>query len=212
MDGKEARRYESANGEKLMRYLILATIMSLVATGAAVAEDIAPERIIDAATGDWDKDGKQDLAMLVAPADQDDDIGVYIYLRDKDHELLKLVAAAPKKVWGSFSLDGVFGQEPSIKALPNGSIAVHSQNSSIGRDRWEQTLTVAYRNSAFIVAGYTYSYYDTLDPDSNGPCDYNVLTGKVTKNGKDSKTDPRTVKIEDWDDQVGQKACGLSQK
>jgi hypothetical protein len=31
---------------------------------------------------------------------------------------------------------------------------------AIGRSRWEQTLTIAYRNDQFVVAGYTYSYYD----------------------------------------------------
>ncbi len=195
-----------------MKYLALTALVSLLAAGTAFAEDIAPERIIDAANGDWDKDGKQDIALLVAPAEQGDDIGIYIYLRDKDHDLLKLVTTAPKKVWGNASLDGMFGQDPSIKGLPNGSIAVHSENSGVGRDRWDQTLTLAYRSGAFIVAGYTYNYYDTLDTNNNGSCDYNVLTGKVTKNGKDSKAEPKTIKIEDWDDQAGQKNCGLQQE
>ncbi|TCR92832.1 hypothetical protein [Rhizobium sp. BK376] len=194
-----------------MRNLIPAILLSLLTGGVAAAEDIAPERIIDAATGDWDKDGKTDMAMLVGPKEQGDDIAIYIYLRDKDHDLLKLVTTAPAKVWGNASLDGMFGQDPSIKGMPNGSIAVHSENSGVGRDRWDQTLTLAYRNGAFIVAGYTYNYYDTLDPDHNGSCDYNVLTGKVTKDGKDTKAEPKTIKIEDWDDQVGQTGCGIKQ-
>jgi hypothetical protein len=89
------------------------------------------------------------------------------------------------------------------------SISVGSQNDAIGRDRWDQTLTLAYRNGAFVVAGYTYNYYDTLDTNHNGSCDYNVLTGKVTKDGKDSKAEPQTIKIEDWDDKLGQKGCGF---
>jgi hypothetical protein len=102
----------------------------------------------------------------------------------------------------------MYGQDPSIEALPGGSIAVHSQNSAIGRNRWEQTLTIAYRNDQFVVAGYTYSDYDTIDNDDNGQCDYNVLTGRVSRDGKASKVDGKTIAITDWDDAVGRKACG----
>jgi hypothetical protein len=188
--------------------LMLATILAL--TASAAAEDIAPERILAAAVGDWDKDGNPDLALLVAPKSDDDMIGIYIYLRDKDHTLLKLAAAALGKVAGNASLGSLVGQDPTISALPNGSIAVHSENSGVGRDRWEQTLTIAYRNAAFIVAGFTYSHNDTLEPDNGGACDYNVLSGKVSRNGKNSKIEAKTVKIGDWADALGMTACGIT--
>ncbi|NTI21839.1 hypothetical protein G6M87_08110 [Rhizobium rhizogenes] len=198
-----------------MKPLAVAALISIsAATAAATETAVAPGRIVDAAIGDWNKDGKPDLALLVAPApdDQaDSSIGIYIYLRDGEHSLLRLAAAAPNKVWGSTEPDGIFGQEPSMKALPNGSLAVTSQNDAIGRDRWEQTLTLALRNNAFVVAGYTYVYRDTLNPDGGYSCDYNVLTGKATKGGKDLKTEGKTVKIEDWEDDLGQKGCGVSQ-
>ncbi|KQV31753.1 hypothetical protein ASC97_18900 [Rhizobium sp. Root1203] len=187
--------------------IVLTAVLS-IAAGSAFAEQIDPAKIIGGATGDWNHDGEADLALLVAPPAQGDDIGIYIYLRDKDHALLTLAAHAPGKVRGNGSLDGMFGQDPSIEALPSGSIAVHSQNSGIGRDRWEQTLTLAYRNEQFVVAGYTFSHYDTLDTSDNGACDYNVLTGKVTSNGRASKVDAKTISIAEWDDDVGQKACG----
>ena len=193
-----------------MKRLALALVATLAATTTAWADEIAPERIIAAATGDWNKDGNQDLALLVAPKDEDENIGLYIYLRDKEHLLLKLAASAPDKVVGNSNIEGMFGQDPAISALPSGSIAVHSENSGIGRDRWEQTLTIAYRNASFVVAGFTYSHYDTLDPDAGGSCDYNVLTGKVTNNGKDRKVDARTIAIVDWTDDAGTKACGIS--
>ena len=203
------------NREIIMKPLVVAALISLSATATVAAETaIAPGRIVDAAIGDWNKDGKPDLALLVAPApdDQaDNPIGIYIYLRDDEHSLLRLAAAAPNKVPGSTEPDGIFGQEPSIKALPNGSIAVTSQNDAIGRDRWEQTLTLAFRNNAFVVAGYTYDYRDTLNPDGGYSCDYNVLTGKATKGGKNLKIEGKTIKIEDWKDDFGQKGCGASQ-
>jgi len=197
---------------KLLTYAAF-TLLS-VATTAHAGDAIAPDRIIDAAIGDWNKDGKPDLALLVAsaPDDQaDNPIGIYIYLRGGEHALLNLAVSAPNKIWGSVGPDGMVGQEPSIAALPNGSITVTSQNDSVGRDRWEQTLTLAYRNNSFVVAGYTYVSRDTLEPDSGYNCDYDVLTGKATKNGKDIKADARTVKIEDWQDDFGQKICGDGQ-
>ncbi|NEI69679.1 hypothetical protein GR212_08875 [Rhizobium lusitanum] len=191
-----------------------ALILLSLATAAHAGDPVPPGRIIDAAIGDWNKDGKPDLALLAAssPDDQaDNPIGIYIYLRDDEHSLLKLAASAPDKIWGSVEPGGVVGQEPSISALPNGSIAIVSQNDSIGRDRWEQTLTLAYRNSGFVVAGYTYDSSDTLEPDNSHSCDYNVLTGKVTKDGKTLKADAKTVSIQDWQDDIGQKACESGQ-
>ncbi|NLS20845.1 hypothetical protein HGP16_30520 [Rhizobium sp. P40RR-XXII] len=193
-----------------MRSLACVLILLSLA-GAARAEDAAAtSRIIDAAIGDWNEDGKPDLALLMAPAsgDQaDNQIGIDIYLRDDEHSLLKLAASAPNKIWGSVEPGGTVGQEPSISALPNGSIAIVSQNDAIGRDRWQQTLTLAYRSNNFVVAGYTYDSFDTLEPDNSHSCDYNVLTGKVTKDGKTLKAEARTVSIQDWQDDFGQKAC-----
>ncbi|AYG65855.1 MULTISPECIES: hypothetical protein [unclassified Rhizobium] len=193
-----------------MKLLACALILLSLATTARAEDAGAPGRIIDAAIGDWNKDGKPDLALLVAPASDDqadNPIGIHIYLRDDEHSLLKLAVSAPNKIWGSVEPGGMVGQEPSISALPNGSLAIASQNDAIGRDRWQQTLTLAYRNSNFVVAGYTYGSRDTLEPDNSHTCDYNVLTGKVTKDGKTLKAEARTVNIQDWQDDLGQKAC-----
>lgn len=209
IDRSSPSHYGPAKMETLMRRTIVTALLSLAAFNLAHAEDIAPERVLDGATGDWNKDGRQDLALLVAPKSGDEDIGIYIYLRDGDHDLLRLAAGAPGKVSGNADLDGLVGRDPTIKALPNGSIAIHSQNDAVGRDRWEQTLTLAYRNNTFVVAGYTYSYNDTLDPKHNGSCDYNVLTGKVS-GGNGAKAEAKTIEIKNWQDDIGQKACGLN--
>ena len=175
---------------------------------AAWGETIDPARIIDAATGDWDQDGQQDLAILAASAEDGGQIGIYIYLRDGEHQLLRLAVSAPGKISGTTDADGAFGQEPSINAIGKASIAIHSQNSAMGRDRWDQTLTLVYRDKQFIVAGYTYNYYDTLDPNAGASCDYNALTGSMQKNGKSVEATPKTIAIEDWTDETGQAICG----
>lgn len=177
----------------------------LSALTAQAADMIDPSRIISAATGDWDKDGSPDLALLAEPPESsEDDHGIYIYLKGETNRL-QLKTFAPNKVWGNLT---TYGQEPFIEALPNGSILITSHNDSIGRDRWEQKLTVAYRNFDFVVAGYTYSSYDTLDLDNTSECDFNVLTGKGKSNGKPVATKGEIVLLKDWSDDRGQSACG----
>jgi hypothetical protein len=197
----------NAEQETNMRRFIFAA--ALLSAHAAFGADFDPARIVDAAIGDWNGDGKPDLALLAEAADDadDDQLGIYIYLRD-DHDLLRLATSAPGKIWGTTVPEGIYGQEPSVKAAGKSSIAIHTQNSAIGRDRWEQILTLAYRNNQFVIAGYTYSHYDTLDPDGGGTCDYNALTGKLQKDGKDVKAEPRTIAIADWKDETGQSICG----
>lgn len=190
-----------------MKRHILAAVLFGIPAGTAMAQDFPADRIIAAATGDWNKDGAPDLALLVAPGDDSDMISIDIFLQSDDHKLLKPVAQARDKIFGNYSHDGLYGNDPDIKALGNGSIAVTSQQNAIGRNRWEQTLTIAYRNGDFVVAGYTYNYYDTLDPDAAGKCDYNVLTGKAMVNDKPAKVAPRTIKIQDWDQEKDRGPC-----
>ncbi len=80
---------------------------------------------------------------------------------------------------------GGAGQIPSLSLASNGSVLVNSQNDSIGRYRWYQVLTIAYRQGAYRVAGYTYDWRDTLNLPDNGTCDLNLLNGRghLTING-----------------------------
>jgi len=185
---------------------VMTAFIGFCASATQAAEAIDPDRIVFAATGDWDKDGSMDLAMLVAAAEgSDEDHAVYIYLNDGDTDRLELKTVATNKIWGDLTMAG---RAPSITALPNGSILITSHNDAVGRDRWEQKLTVAYRNFDFVVAGYTYTSYDTLDPDNTSECDFNVLTGKGKSNGRPVATKGEIVLLKDWSDDRGQTACG----
>ena len=181
---------------KALNFVLLCGLA--LATQPAFASEFPMERVIGGASGDWNKDGKTDLALLVAPGSEDEDIGLVLYLEDADRPLLRPVIQVKNFVWGNASLDGFYGQDPTIAATESGSIRVRSENSGIGRGRWEQTLTIAYRDGEFLVAGMTYSHYDTLDPDANGSCDYNVLTGAFVKDGKSGKTTPQRIAVSDW--------------
>lgn len=193
-----------------MRSIALVPLL-LLAAPAASAQDFPAERVVAAAAGDWDQDGSADLAIIAQPADGGDvDNGLYIYLNNADRARLDLAAALPKAIWGSLTLSG---QEPELAAMANGSLQVTSKNETIGQERWRQTLTVAYRNFDFIVAGYTFSSYNTVEMDGNGEnrtrsCDLNVLTGKGTADERPIATKAAFVLLRDWDDAIGQRACG----
>lgn len=196
-----------------MKRMMTAAVIAMLPAVSASAGDFPAGRVVSGVTGDWNKDGRSDLALLVAPEDADSDEALlYLYLADKTHNLLRPVSEGAYSLWGNTNLDGMFGRDPELKALDNGSLAVTTQNSGIGRNRWTQTVTIAWRDSQFIVAGFTYNWNDTLDidnPDSNGSCDYNVLSGKYVLNGTSQNTAPSTVSLKDWSDERGIKVCGV---
>ena len=190
--------------------------MILASAGAATAGPIDTNNIVAAATGDFNKDGASDLVLLVRGEDAMD-LRFFLQAGDGGGYLTES-GVALGKVWGTAEPDGMRGQEPELKALANGSIQITTHNDAIGRDRWSETLTIAYRNTDFVVAGFTYDYHDTLDEYNNGDCDLNILTGKGAGNRPDGKQGniafkisvaPQFVPFKDWDDSVALKACGI---
>lgn len=176
-----------------------AVLAGLVATlSPAMAQDAAfePSTVLDAATGDWNRDGHDDLVVLAFSGPEEDmDIGVYVYLRDADRNLLDLALTAPDAVWGGRDF---YGQEPSVTALANGSFVVGTQNFGVGRNKWEHKLSVAYRNERFVVAGLTYNSFDTLQEDPSIECDLNLLTGKGKVNGKQVTFRKLNLTLAEW--------------
>ncbi|MXN52033.1 hypothetical protein GR158_12970 [Shinella sp. AETb1-6] len=177
-----------------------------VLPAGAIAADFPAERIIAMASGDWNKDGTADLAVIATPENDGDDNGLYVYLAKPNESRLTVALSLPNTVWGSLTL---FGQEPELAALANGSFTLSTKNETIGRDRWRQSLTIAYRNFDFIVAGYTFTSYDTLNPDGGQECDLNVLTGKGKSSGRPVAGQAQFVLLKDWKDDIGRSICGL---
>ena len=168
-------------------------LSSSALSGAAWAQEqeamVPAGAIAGAVTSPVDGDINRYRAVLV-----ETDEGGDLYVFTDAGEGWKQVALAKDMVWRG----GMYGQEPWMEATEHGSLKIYSENSAIGRNRWEQILTIAYRNGVFRVAGYTYSYYDTLDPDANGQCDVNLLTGKGVLNGKSFKTSLEALPVKDW--------------
>jgi len=163
---------------------------------------INPGKVLGVVVGDWNKDGGMDRAILVAPDNEDHDVGLYIYLQD-DANNSQLEIFKPNLVWTGI----MWGNTPSLGVTSTGSLQVLSQNQAIGRNRWSQKLTIAFRNNHFVVAGYTYESYDTLDVNSEMTCDVNLLTGKGFVNKKAFRTQQVNIKLADWSDQSVPKEC-----
>ncbi len=172
-----------------MKTRIAAVLLALACAGPTVAQDV-----VDSALSDLNGDGlRERFTLLHYPgADTADliieDTGTG---RITAHDLVH-------------SPD-VPGRIASVDVAPNGSIRVLSMNESIGRNRWHQTLTIAFRNGDYRIAGLTFEYYDTLDMDVFGGCDLNFLNGKgFAWHGTRKKTaithDQQPVRMVDWTD------------
>ena len=181
---------------------ICASFLFSTPTTASDQHTIDPGKVLGFVIGDWNKDGGMDRAVLVSPDDMDDDVGLYIYFQD-DELGSRLAIYKPNLVWSG----SLWGSTPSLKVTSAGSLQVVSQNQAIGRNRWIQTLTIAYRNNEFLVAGYTYNAYDTLDPNAGISCDVNLLTGGGIKNKKRFKSQKRLIKLADWSEQMAPEQC-----
>lgn len=98
---------------------------------------------------------------------------------------------------------GGMSSPPYLSLTEFGSVQVISQNDAVGRGRWELILTLAHRQGALRVAGFTYSWRDTLDPDDFGSCDVNLLTGRGETSRSGEKPFAITVRggapaVTDW--------------
>lgn len=121
---------------------------------------------------DFDGDGVEDRAYISESAARDDlDLTIEASTAGRfDY---------PGLIWGRFEWGG---QEPDLTLTGSGSLVLHTMNESMGRSRWSQRVTIAYRDGAFRRAGVTYEWRDTLNLAVGGNCDVNLLTGRGVRN------------------------------
>jgi len=190
-----------------MRLAVFTTamILSVAMDSGAGAQTLAPEELFDAAVGDWNRDGKPDLAVLAQSDTEIADTSLFIYFReDAEDGVLTLEFSAEDMFWGSGGSRRFHGQEPSLKALDNGSLAITEQNWAVGRERWSSTATIAWRGERFIVAGYTYNSFDTLQQEEPLNCDLNLLTGRGVVNDSPITFSASTIALSDWTSETGE--------
>jgi hypothetical protein len=157
-------------------------------------------------TLDLNGDGVLDRAMLMAAEDEPAALHLVLGRRSGSGVAFDAPVIKPDLVFNG----AMAGQQASLEAGRGGSLRVLSLNEGIGRNKWTQTLTIAFRKDRFVVAGLTYATYDTLDlddPSSNYTCDVNFLTGRALRNGKPyaGKVSPMT--LADFDPEQLPKAC-----
>ncbi len=177
---------------------------ALLCVSAKAEQSFSPAQITSVATGKLTKSGDAlDVAMLVAPPGDSDADHTLVILTPQDggwEGTVEPLRVYENAVWGG--VGETFGNKPSVAFSPAGSLLLNSHNEAFGRHRWTQTVTLIWRDDDLVVAGFTWTEYDTLDPDANGTCDVNLLSGRadVTKNGKSGKVDIGKARLSfaDW--------------
>jgi hypothetical protein len=181
-------------------YLFLA--LTLATPALSQAPLVAPHKAISAVTFDWNKDARPDRAVLIdVPEQNSEDADLYIYL-SKNNEM-QLYTHLKAAAWqGKAS-----GTQPSLRLGPKGALQILSQNTAIGRDRWERTVTLSYRKGAFVVSGLTMRSYDALNPKNSHRCDINLLTGRGLVDKKRLRLKPKATIVAHWTEDLIPAAC-----
>jgi hypothetical protein len=164
-----------------------------------------PQAIISALSTDINGDASMDRVMLTQEEDGDATLWVYLGKDAPDGGL----AFHPPIVAKSIVFAGpAFGQWPTLEMNRNGtSLLVRSQNESIGRNAWNQTLTITWRNNQLVVAGLTYAFRDKLELGKTGGCDVNYLSGRALRNGKPHPEKVAPLALAAFDPDTMPKAC-----
>ena len=196
-------------GTKIMRAKILLGCLAMA--GAAQAQQASEppnprlDTVVSVVTLDFDGDGDMDRAALVQ-GKEDDDADLFIYLAGSDPNdagRRELALVKESVAW----IGGMWGTLPILEASPKGSLLLRSQNDAIGRSRWSQTLTIIRRGGRFLVAGFTMTSRDTLEPNSSSSCDVNLLSGQAVRNGKKLTTTSKPIELKEWDENTWPKEC-----
>jgi hypothetical protein len=177
--------------------------LSLVVAGVALAAD-APKQMLAETIADLNGDGVRDRAVLLHDKDGEDvDLAVYLSSGGK-------AADKPAVYKAAFGWTGdMAGTKPELGTNKAGSLVVVFQNDGVGRDRWRQQFTIAFRDGRLVVAGYDYQSRDTLAPGQRGNCSINFLAGKGSRDGKPVTVPPGAIPLSDWSDKSTPAACNF---
>lgn len=176
-----------------MKLIISLALVFILATKLHAQESQIPFSKVLSAVSDY-QDTVYYRAVLVQG---EEDADLYIYTRP-DYENLQLEVYTP-----SIAVTGIGLTDAYLVRNDAGNLQLVSHNPAIGSFRWEQTLTIAYRNDQFIISGFTFSYYNTVETTEDGEvktghCDINLLTGKGIKDENPINTQMRAVPVKAW--------------
>ena len=158
-----------------------------------------PSNVLSAVSGDWNKDGVLDRAVLVA--DPDNTAADLLVYAGTARGLVLLTSAHDVAYAGMMA-----GTHPSLTLGKSGALQVYSENEGVGTGHFDRTLTLAWRDNRLVVSGVTLHENDTTNPDGGGSCDINLLTGNIDRAaGPDFVTKrvhitPGAIAVDAWDD------------
>jgi hypothetical protein len=154
--------------------MTLRALVLLAVSVALPAQADQGERVLSAVlSGDWNGDEAPDAALLYAHEDGMTDL---VILQGSGYRGLQPLLDLPGVIWSG----PMAGQMPGFEARSDTSFAIRSEQTGVGRTPWYQWVTVAWRDGAYVVAGYDYSFYDRLDLSHHGNCSVNLLAGRYT--------------------------------
>lgn len=188
--------------------IILFLSLTLSAFAQEAAKDATKEIIIRANDVLSAISGYQDSVYFRAVLVQGkEDADLYIF-NSPDDDFQQTVYAKDIVITGIGGVDAYLTQSPS------GSLQLVSENIAIGRHRWEQRLTIVYRDEQFVIGGYTYSFYDTLATDDNGDiksgkCDINLLTGRGIIDDRPFRTEMKARPVQNWNIDISLPECAF---
>ena len=185
---------------------VVAGGLAVAALSGASAQDALPSAkdIMAQLTADFDQDGIADRLIVTRNPEGGDFGDLHVFKGSKD--------AAGKDSFKRLSLSKEFSfGVHSIEEKRKGVFTVESGNAN-GRYKWEQTLTIAWREGRLVVLGITYASYDSLAAEEMGNigCDLNLSTGKGTRGDKNRpvRVSLKPVPVAQWTDEKRPKVCG----
>lgn len=165
---------------------------------------VPPSKIVSAASGAWTDDGSVGRAVLI---DDDDnasvDLVIYSGNSTNPDQGLKLSAFAHDIA----SSGNMMGNTAELRQTQKGALQIYSENMAIGRDKWERTMTLAFRGGHFVVAGLTMTAFDDLKPNSAVSCDLNFLSGTGKMGKKTLKVAAGGIPVDKWSEDMVPAAC-----
>lgn len=150
--------------------IVSALLLVALPFAAHAQDEPQPGQLIAVLSGDWNGDSIPDA--VVVQHGQGGFADLVVLTGDGIYGLQPVVHLGDQVFVGRMA-----GQAPTVMARSDSSFTLHSENTGIGRSAWLQDITIAFRQGAFVVAGFTYTTYDRLDPEAGGTCDVNLLTG-----------------------------------
>jgi hypothetical protein len=161
------------------------------ASPASAPAAAGPAKTVATLSGDFDKDGKPDQAVVAVTSMDEQTAGITITMGDgrafSNPKIASITAMGDDEASISHALQA--------RVTPSGSIVISSLKDW-GTSVWSADTTVAYRGGKFVVAGFTYNYQYR---EQSGDCDLNFLTGTGKVNGKTVKVPAKDRSLESED-------------